>query len=185
VSTVTVTPDPFTLVEFQAADIAEVAGRVWEQVGLPGDGPLTVEVDESTPLGRAWVLQADPPVLKVESGGLEHNHKPRQFDADQAAQLFGRLLFRLKDRLDPAFGDPPGDDDLSLELSAAWDAYAMGRVERLGYASQRKRRLYQFRVRHGFSDEADAAFAHLWSAESLTWPDIERISSDALAALTG
>lgn len=180
---VTVTPDPFTLVDFDAAAIADIAGRVWQQVGLP-DVPLQVEVDETTPLGRAWVLQADPPVIKVESGGLEHNHKPRQFDPDNAAELFGRLLFRLKDRLDPAFGDPPSDDDLSLELSAAWDAYAMGRVERLGYKSQRPRRLYQFRVRHGFSDAADAAFNHLWSADSLTWADIEKTSAEALAALT-
>ncbi len=181
-SSVTVVPDTFTLVDYDAAQIAAVAARLWQEVGLPADGTLRIEVDESTPLGRAWVISPEPAVLGVESGALEHNHQPRQFDAVTAAQLFGRLLLRLRDRLDPAFGDPPGDDDLSLPLSAAWDAYAMGRIQRLGYESQRQRRLYQFRVRHGFSDVADTAFDRLWTAESLTWADIEQLSARAAGA---
>jgi hypothetical protein len=181
-SSVTVVPETFTLVDYDAAAIAEVAARLWQEVGLPAGGSLRIEVDESTPLGRAWVISAEPAVLGVESGGLEHNHQPRQFDAAQAAKLFGRLLLRLRDRLDPDFGDPPADDDLPLPLSAAWDAYAMGRISRLGYDSQRQRRLYQFRVRHGFSDVADAAFDRLWSAESLTWADIEQLSARAAGA---
>ena len=178
-SSVTVTPDTFTLVDYDAGEIAAVAARLWREVGLPAGGTLRIEVDETTPLGRAWVISAEPAVLGVESGALEHNHHPRQFDPVAAAQLFGRLLVRLRDRLDPAFGDPPPDDDLSLPLSAAWDAYAMGRIHRLGHDSQRQRRLYQFRVRHGFSDVADAAFDRLWTAESLTWAEIEQLSARA------
>jgi len=187
-SFVTVVPDTFTLVDYDAGEIAAVAARVWQEIGLPAGGLLRIEVDESTPLGRAWVISTDPTVLGVESGALEHNHHPRQFDATTAAQLFGRLLLRLRDRTDPAFGDPPGDDDLPLPLSAAWDAYAMGRIQRLGYDSQRQRRLYQFRVRHGFHDAADAAFDRLWTAESLTWADILALSAGAQgtdAASTG
>jgi len=180
-SAVTVEPETFTLVDYDAAAIAEVAARVWQQVGLPAGQPLLVEVDESTPLGRAWVKSIDPVALTIESGGLEHNHRPRQFDGVAAAQLFGRLLLRVRDRLDPAFGDAPGDDGLTLAQSAAWDAYAMGRVSRLGYDSQRPRRLYQFRVRHGFSDLADAAFDQLWNADGLSWADVARISSSARA----
>jgi hypothetical protein len=179
---VTVVPETFTLVDYEPGPIAEVAVAMREKVGLPADLPLRIEIDETTPLGRAWVTSTEPAVLKVESGGIEHNHQPRQFSADEAAPLFGRLLLRLKDRLDPRFGDAPGDDDLSLELSAAWDVYAVGRVARLGYESQRQRRLYQFRVRHGFTDVGDAAFDQLWTGDDLSWTDIERLSSTALAA---
>jgi hypothetical protein len=180
-SAVTVEPETFALVDYQASAIAEVAARVWQQVGLLADGrTLRVEVDESTPLGRAWVKSVDPVVLTIESGGLEHNHRPRQFDELAAAQLFGRLLLRVRDQLDPAFGAAPGDDDLTLSQSAAWDAYAMGRVSRLGYDTQRPRRQYQFRVRHGFTDTADAVFDQLWNAEGLSWADIDRMSSTAL-----
>jgi len=168
-SSVTVVPDTFALVDYDAAEIARVAARLWQQVGLPEGQPLRIEIDESTPLGRAWVSSADPPVLSIESG-----------DPRASAQLFGRLLLKLRDRLDPDFGDPPGDDDLTLPQSAAWDAYAMGRISRFGYDSQRQRRIYQFRVRHGFSDQADAVFDQLWAAESLTWADIEGLSARAL-----
>lgn len=181
-SAVTVVPERFTLVDYDPAAIAAVAARVREQVGLPADLPLRVEVDESTPLGRAWLSSIDPPVLSIESGALEHNHQPRQFDEVASAQLFGRLLVRLRDRRDPGFGDAPADDDLTLPQSAAWDAYAMGRIGRLGYDTQRQRRLYQFRVRHGFTDVADAAFERLWTADGLTWADVDGISADALAA---
>jgi hypothetical protein len=179
IDAVTVVPETFTLVDYDAAEIAAVAARVWREVGLPAGAPLRIEIDETTPLGRAWVSNAEPAVLSIESGALEHNHRPRQFDPDSAAQLFGRLLVRLRDRLDPAFGDPPGDDDLTLPQSAAGDAYTMGRVGRLGYDSQRQRRLYQFRVRHGFSDTVDAVFDRLWTADGLTWADIDGLSSRA------
>jgi hypothetical protein len=98
--------------------------------------------------------------------------------------VLGRLLFRVRDRLDPAFGDPPADEAIGLETSTAWDAYAVGRLVRLGFRhfDDRQRRLYQFRTRHGFTDAADAAFDALWDGDGLTWADIERLSTDARAA---
>lgn len=178
---VTVVPEKFTLVDFDAAAIADVAVTMIAKAGLPADLPLRVEIDETTPLGRAWVLSADPAVIKVESGGIEHRYEPRQFSATEAEPLFGRLMFRLRDRLDPAFVEAPGEDDLTLPQAAAWDVYAVGRVARLGYESQRQRRLYQFRVRHGFTDVGDAAFETLWTGDSLSWADIERLSATASA----
>jgi len=97
--------------------------------------------------------------------------------------VIGKLLFSIRDRLDPAFGDPPADDDLTLPESAAWETYCVGRLGRLGHRVQRQRRLYQFRNRHGFTDAADAAFDKLWTAEHLTWADITALSEEALAAL--
>jgi len=180
---VTVLPESFTLVDYDAGAIAEVAGRLWEKIGLPAELPLRIEVDETTPLGRAYVLAVEPAVeLAVESGAFEHLHQPRQFDPERTADVLGRLLFRLHDRLDPAFGDPPPDTELPLPASTAWDVYAIGRLSRLGFVVQRPRRHYQFRVRHGFSDHVDAIFAQLWEAEGLDWTTLQALSDEAASA---
>ncbi|MGH9209441.1 MAG: hypothetical protein ACRD2C_02020 [Acidimicrobiales bacterium] len=181
---ITVVPERFTLVDYDPAAIAEVAADLRARVGLPTDLALQIQVDETTPLGRAYLDSTDPVVLIIESGAFEHLHRPRQFDPERSAEVLGRLLFRLRDRRDAAFGDPPPDDTLTLALSTAWDVYAMGRLSRMGYTAQRPRRLYQFRVRHGFSDEVDAIFARLWDAENLTWPAIEDLSAQATTAAT-
>ena len=178
--TISVTPATFTMVDYDAAVIADVTATLCQRLGLPAGLEVRVEVDQTTPLGRAHIVSADPVVLAVESGALEDNHRPRQFHEANAALVLGRLLIKLRDRLDPAFGDAPGDDDLTLELSAAWDAYATGRLGRLGYTVQRQRRLYQFRVRHGFSDNGDTAFVQLWEGENLTWAQIRQLSADAV-----
>jgi hypothetical protein len=98
--------------------------------------------------------------------------------------VLGRLFFRIRDRLDPAFGEPPPDSELSLAQSTAWDAYAVGRAVRLGYPASRQRRLYRFRNRHGFSDTADAVFDRLWNAEGLTWADIQAAVDETAATRT-
>ena len=94
----------------------------------------------------------------------------------------GRVLFQAGDRLDPDFGAPSFDDDLPMHHSVAWDIYAVARLARLGYRSQRQRRLYHFRNRHGFTDVADAAFERVWTEDGLTWSDLVTISDEALAA---
>jgi hypothetical protein len=179
---VTVEPETFTLVDFDAGAIAELIEGLLDAVGI--DQPVRIEVDQTTPLGHAQVVSIDPIVLTVESGALEDPRRLRQLSPGGATNVLGRLLFRTRDRMDPAFGDPPTDDELSLELHAAWDVYAVGRLVRLGHTNfdERQRRLYQFRTRHGFSDATDAAFDALWSGEGLTWADIERISVEARAA---
>lgn len=178
---VTVEPAAFTLVDFDADTIATLIEGLLDTIGI--DRPVTIEVDQTTPLGHAEVESLDPIVLKVESGALEDPRKLRQFSTAGATNVLGRLLFRTRDRLDPTFGDPPSDADLTIELHAAWDVYAVGRLLRLGHhhVDERQRRLYQFRTRHGFSDAADAAFVALWDGDGLTWSDIERLSSDAAA----
>jgi hypothetical protein len=178
--TITVVPETFTMVDYDAATIAECASTMCQRVGLPAGTDLRIEIDQTTPLGRARVTSTRPVALALESGALEDNYRPRQYHEGNASMVFGRLLLKVRDRLDPAYSDAPSDEDLSLELSAAWDAYATGRLGRLGYPVQRQRRLYQFRVRHGFSDDGDAAFNQLWEADNLTWADIAQLSSEAL-----
>lgn len=180
---VTVTPETFTLVEFDSATIAAITKKLVRQIGLPRGIDVTVDVDERVPLGRAELLSIDPVVLQIEGGALEDGKRPRHLSADGAADIIGRLLFRARDRLDPDFGEVPADDALSLALANAWDVYATGRLVQLGYRSQRQRWLYAFRNRHGFTDVADDAFARLWDAASpMTWPQIVALSGDAEAA---
>lgn len=170
------------MVKFDAARIAELAGEVADKVGLPADAVLQLEVDEQEPLGRTTVLSIDPISIRVEGGAFEDAKRPRHMSERGVVDVLGRLLFRVKDRLDPAFGEPPGDDVLTLQQSTAWDAFAVGRAARAGLPTQQSRRLYHFRNRHGFSDVADAVFTRLWNAETLTWADIEDACRETAAA---
>lgn len=182
---VTIEPEEFKLVEFDRDELTALLERLLDATGI--DRPVTLEVDQTTPLGHAEVRSiGERVVLFVESGAIEDPRRLRKLSASGAAAVLGRLLFRVHDRLDPAFGEPPPDGDLSIELSAAWDAYASGRLVRAGFEhfEDRQRRLYQFRTRHHFTDAADASFEALWGGEGLTWADIERLSAEALAAAT-
>lgn len=180
---VTVTPETFTLVEFDHDAIVAVIERLLPVVGLPSDLDVRLDVDERVPLGRAVLASTDPLVLQIEGGALEDPKKPRHLSEAGTADIVGRLLFQARDRLDPAFGHVPPADSLSLALANAWDVSATGRLVAHGYRSQRQRWLYAFRNRHGFTDAADDAFDQLWSPSSpLTWADIERISDTAQAA---
>ncbi len=176
---VLVQPDTYHFVDFDPEHIRSLASKLMGEIGL--SVPLRIEVDETTPLGRAWTSSLEPLVLAVESGAFEDPKRPRQMSDRAVADALGRLLFRVRDRLDPAFGSVPEDEQLSLPESAAWDAYAVGRLARLGYTAQRQRRLYHFRNRHGFSDVADAAFDRLWNADGLTWADIQAVCAETAA----
>ena len=182
---VTVSPEEFTLVKFDAAEIKAVIEKLIPAVGLPADLDVRLEVDESTPLGRATVTSyGDPVVIAVESGALEDPKRPRQVSATGSADVLGRLLLRVRDRRTEGFGDPPEDADLPMQQSVAWDVYCIGRLVRLGYKhyDNRQRRLYHFRNRHGFTDAADEAFEQLWTSDDLTWSDIVALSAKASAA---
>jgi hypothetical protein len=171
VGRVEVTPGEFTFVFYDAATIEAIADKLLDDIGL--DRPLRIEIDEATPLGRVKVASLDPLVVSVQGGAFEDTRRPRQLGPDRVSDSLGRVLMRARDRLDPAFGEPPADDELTLVQSVAWDAYGVGRLARVGYPAQRQRRLYHFRNRHGFTDNADRVFDRLWNAEHLTWADIE------------
>ena len=159
---VCVLPHVFTLVDFEAAGIARLAAEVADGVGLPHDLDLVIAIDEANPFGGSSVaIEAKTVTVSVEGGAFENPKAIRQLSEAGTRLVLGRLLFRVRDRLDPAFGDPPPDPELTFAQHAAWDAYAVGR--------------YAFRIRHGFSDAADRAFDRLWSASDLTWADIQAI----------
>lgn len=180
---ITVEPAEFRNVHFDVAEIRRIVGEVCDRIGL--DRPVRIVVDESTPLARAEITALDPVTIEAQSGALEDKKRPRQLGERETADNLGRLLVKAADRLDPDFGDPPPlDEELPLPLYVAWDAYAMGRLARLGYHAQRQRRLYAFQLRHGFTDAATAQFERLWTAESLTWHDVVAASEAARAGAT-
>ena len=178
---VTVSPQEFTYVNYDADHIADVVGRLADRLGYATETPITLDVDESTPLGRARAESVDPIVLHVEGGAIEDSTAPRQLSDRATVDVVGRLLLRVRDRLDPAFGDPPADADLSLQEQTAWDAYCIGRLERIGHDARQPRRRYHFRNRHGFTDVADQVFDRLWAADGLTWADLEAACAETAA----
>lgn len=179
---VTVDPATFSYVFFEAPAIERVTADVAARLGFADDEAIRVEVDEKVPMGRARILSVDPIVLEVESGALEDPRKLRHLSEQGSADILGRLLLQVRDRRDPDFGAPDLDEELSLAHRVSWAVHCAGRQERLGYPIQRQRRLYAFRTRHGFTDEADRAFDALWSADSLTWAQLTAWSDGAIAA---
>lgn len=177
--TVTVLPAEFSLVQFENADIVDIVRGLLDDVGLPVDLDVVVNIDERVQLGRADIESVDPVSLDVEGGALEDPKRPRQFSAGGTRDTLGRLLMRVRDRRDPTFGDPPAEGELTLAHKVAWDVYCVARLSRRGHRAQRQRRLYSFRTRHGFTDASDAAFDELWTREDLTWTGIVAISDRA------
>jgi hypothetical protein len=175
---VTVTPEEFTLVLFDAATIEATLTDLMGRLGL-ADRSLRVSVDETTPIVRVSVQAGDPIVLEAGSGAFEDPRQPRHMSPVHIATNAGRAILRMRDRSDGSFADAPADEDLTLAQAAAWDAYCVGRLGRLGYGVHEQRWRYNFRNRHGFTDVADAAFDRMWAAGSLTWPELTALSDGA------
>ena len=178
---VTVTPQEFHYVYFDASAIADVATDLLEQLGM-AERELRIEVDETTPIARITIDVGDPLVVRAESGALEDTRKPRQLSADVAATSLGRVLLKARDRLDGTFGEAPPDEELTLAQVAAWETYCVGRLGRAGYPVHEQRWRYNFRNRHGFNDTADAAFDDVWTAERMTWSELAELSDETIAA---
>lgn len=177
-----VTPETFTMVDFDHATILTAFNETRAMLEMDPDLEITVEIEEQIPLIRAEVTSIDPAHIRMDGGSLENPKLTRQFNEDGVHATFGHLLLRIRDRLTPGFGETPVDLELPIQYRAAWDCYTSGRIERLGLRGRRQRRIYQFSVRHGFTEAADAAFERLWTADDLTWADLTEISDNAAAA---
>ena len=187
-SRVTVTPNPFTLVPFDADAIAALVDDVAAQVELPTGVEIDVTVDEELfpPLTGHMTDVIDGRVaIWVSAANLEDTRKPRTFAPEQARTDFAVMLLRAKDRLSEDFADAAVDRELSRGERIAWDIYAIGRAERLGLPVRRQRELYDFRLQHGFTDVADAAFDRCWNAPTMTFAGIREICKETGAADRG
>jgi hypothetical protein len=179
-----VTPQVFSFVDFDAGRVGDIANKLADEVGLPADAVIEIEINESTPLGRVRIDSLDPIKIYIEGGAIEDPTEPRHLSERLTADVIGRLLFRVKDRLSGGFDSAPPETELSLAQQTAWDTYSMGRLDRLGYDVRQPRRLYHFRNRHSFSDVSDKVFNRLWTAEGLGWGDIDAASSEAASPRT-
>ena len=176
--TVTVEPEEFRFVAFDTALIRKVGESLVTTLGI--DRPVHVRVDESTPLGRVSAEIGDTIRITAESGSFEDSKRPRQQSEVATTINLGRILMRVSDRLQGGFTETPEDDDLSLAQMAAWETYCAGRLSRLGLKVNQQRWVYNFRNRHGFTDEADDAFNRIWSSDGLTWGELEAICTPAV-----
>lgn len=176
---ISVSPTEFTMVDFSHEEIVAAIAELAEAFRIEDSETIEVVIDEASPLTRMRTESVEPMRFQVEGGAFEDTRRPRQMSADRLRDSMGRLLLRAVDRRSSDFGDPPPDDELSLAHSVAWEIYTVGRLAKLGSKGQRKRRLYQFRNRHGFTDRADAAFDELWNGSGLTWAQIVEISDRA------
>lgn len=175
-------PETFAYVSFDANGIRRIAEHLARSIGL-GDHPITIEVDERTPLARTSVTIADGALhIRADSGAFEDTRLPRQQSDGATATAIGRMLLRARDRMMGGFGEAPPDGEISFAHTAAWETYCLGRLERLGVTINQQRWLYNFRNRHGFTDAGDVAFATLWDSDGLTWSELCAISDDATAA---
>jgi hypothetical protein len=179
-----VSPESFSMVEFDTDEIRAIAERLADTVGFPADLEVRIEIDETVPTGRVRVPSVEPVVIEIEGGAFEDSKRLRRFSAESAARVLGRVLLQVHDPRDPAFGTPPPRDEMSFALRNAWDVYAMGRLGGNGFDTQRQRWLYAFRTRHGFDEATDQAFEQLWGGRGLTWDDIAGLSADAAGEVT-
>jgi hypothetical protein len=185
---VRVTPDPFTLIAYDVAEITAIVEDAAALVGVPSDVDIDLTVDEElfAPLTGHMSDAVDGRAeLWISGANFEDSRRPRHFSAEQARRDLAIMLLRAKDRLSDDFAAAPSEGELTRAERAAWDVYAVGRAERLGITVRRQKQLYDYRLQHGFTDVADAAFDRLWNAQMMTWDGIREICKETGAADRG
>jgi hypothetical protein len=182
---VRVTPDPFTVVPYEVPVIAGLVEEAAALVGFPPTVEIDLEIDEDLPhplVGTASDITDGRAMLWISGGNLEDTHRNRQFSEPNAKLEFAQMLLRAKDRLSDDFAGAPPDVDLTFAQRMAWDVYTHARVGRVGLPTRAVRIRYDFRLQHGFSDAADAAFDRLWNAPTLTWDGLLEVCKETGAA---
>src|SRR5262249_12273135 len=184
VARVEVTPEQFTLVEYDAGVIAGIAEELASRVALPDEVPVRIEIDEELPLpltGSTADVVDGGAVLWFSGANFEDGRHRAAFNDELARTELALALFRAGDRLQ-GFADAPVDEDLSDAQRAAWEASAEGRAARLGEFTRKVRRQYVFRLYNGFTDVADDAFERLWTADQFTWGELDALCAECKAA---
>jgi hypothetical protein len=178
VGTLTVSPDPFNLVVFDSAVVRALLEELAGTLELPTDVDISLTIDEALPhpiLGTMADVVDRHVDLWCTGGCFEARDRTRAFSERHARAEISAMLLRARDRLRGGFEDAPRDADLHPGERAAWDAYTAGRLAALGHRIHHQKRLYDFRLQHGFTDAADAAFERLWTIGTTTWPAIQEV----------
>ena len=186
--TITLTPEAFTLVKFDAAELLAIAEDAATAVGVPEGADIAIEVDEALPLPliASAVETADGKLSCWFSGGCFEDPKYQAVLQPETSRTeLAALFLRGRDRLDGGFEAAPADAEISDRQRAIWDVYADGRLARRGgFLINEPRRLYSYRLQCGFNDVADAEYERAWQAESMTWDGLEEIERRLAAADT-
>jgi hypothetical protein len=180
------TPEAFTLVQYDAAELLAIAEEAATAVGVPDGMAIAIEIDEALP-GPLIASAAEATDGKLSfwfSGGcFEDPKRQAMLQPDMSRTEFGAAFLRGRDRLDGGFEDAPDDAEISERQRAIWDTYAEGRLARQGgFLINEARRRYTYRLRCGFNDVADASYDRVWSANSLSWADLLEIEARVAAA---
>lgn len=181
---VEVTPEVFTLVQYDAGVIAGLAEELASKVGLPDDVPIHIEIDEELPLpltGSTADVTDGRAELWFSGANFEDGRHRAVFNERLARTDLAMELFRARDRLE-GFADAPVDEELSDAHRAAWEVSGEGRAAGLGEPTRKVRRQYVFRLYNGFTDVADDAFERLWSVERFTWAELQALCAECKAA---
>jgi hypothetical protein len=175
--TISLTPEAFTLVKFDAAELIALAQDTAATVGVPEGVSISIEVDEALP-GPLIASAADATdgnlALWFSGGCFEDPKRQAMLEPEMTRTELGAAFLRGRDRLDGGFEAAPADADISERQRAMWDVYADGRLNRQGgFSINEARRRYTFRLRCGFNDVADAEYDRLWQATTLSWAELE------------
>lgn len=182
-SRVSVTPEAFLYVDYDAVRIAQLTEELADRAGFPADVEIAVDVDEELPLpltGSTVDIEDGRAVLWFSGANFENGRARTHFDEAAARAELAMSLFRAHDRL-RGFTDAPQDEDLDDAHRNAWDVWAEGRVARLGEVVRPDRRQYCFRLYNGFTDFADAAFDRLWHTDELDWAALQQVVEQCAA----
>ena len=181
---VEVTPEQFTLVQYDAGVIAGLAEELATKVGLPDDVPIHIEIDEELPLpltGSTADVIDGRAELWFSGANFEDGRHRATFNEHLARTDLAMELFRARDRLE-GFADAPVDEELTDAQRAAWEASGEGRAARLGEGGRKVRRQYVFRLYNGFTDVADDVFERLWAGDNFTWAELQALCAECKAA---
>ncbi len=177
--TITLTPEAFTLVQFDAAELLAIAEDAASTVGLPDGVAIDIDVDEALPLPLiASAVEAHDGRLACwfSGGSFEDPKRQAILQPEISRTELAALFLRGRDRLDGGFEAAPADAEISDRQRAIWDVYADGRLSRMGgFAVNEPRRLYSYRLQCGFNDVADAEYERAWKADAL---DVGRARGD-------
>jgi hypothetical protein len=180
-----VTPEQFTLIKYDAGEIAAIVEDAAALVGFPPAAPIELTVDEElfAPLTGHMSDVADGQArLWISGANFEDKKAPQHFAPQQAHDDLVVMMLRANDRLSEDFAAAPSDAEITRAERAAWDVYANGRARRLGVGVREQALRYEFRLQHGFTDVADAAFDRLFAAGTMTWGGIGEICAETGAA---